>query len=87
VTGVAEHDGELLPVFDLGMYFGRRSPVTPKLWMILVKNGDFQALILAEAVMRERLLPVNIQQGLPSLRNHTKWCTDVIRMRLPSGWC
>lgn len=65
VAGVAEHDGELLPVLDLGMYFGRRSPVTPEWWMILVKNGDFQALILAEAVLGERLLPVNIQQGLP----------------------
>jgi chemotaxis signal transduction protein/nucleoid-associated protein YgaU len=70
VAGVAEHDGELLPVLDLGMYFGRRSPVTPEWWMILVKNGDFQALILAEAVMRERLLPVNIQQGLPFEEPH-----------------
>lgn len=70
VAGVAEHDGELLPVLDLGMYFGRRSPVTPEWWMILVKNGDFQALILAEAVMGERLLPVNIQQGLPFEEPH-----------------
>lgn len=70
VAGVAEHDGELLPVLDLGMYFGRRSLVTPEWWMILVKNGDFQALILAEAVMGERLLPVNIQQGLPFEEPH-----------------
>ena len=70
VAGVAEYDGELLPVLDLGMYFGRCSPVTPEWWMILVKNGDFHALILAEAVMGERLLPVNIQQGLPFKEPH-----------------
>ncbi len=70
VAGVTEHDGKLLPVLDLGMYFGRRSPVTPEWWMILVKNGDFHALILAEAVLGKRLLPVNIQQGLPFEEPH-----------------
>jgi len=71
VAGVTEHDGKLLPVLDLGMYFGRCSPVTPEWWMILVKNGDFHALILAEAVLGKRLLPVNIQQELPFEEPHT----------------
>jgi len=70
VAGVTEHDGKLLPVLDLGMYFGRSSPVTPEWWMILVKNGDFHALILAETVLGKRLLPVNIQQELPFEEPH-----------------
>lgn len=65
VAGVAEHDGELLPVLDLAVCFDRQSVVTPQWRMILVKNGDFKALVLTEAVLDERLLPVKIQYSLP----------------------
>ncbi len=65
VAGILEHDGELLPVLDLAMCFGRRSPVTPEWRMILVKNGDFKALILTEAVFDEQMLSVEMQHELP----------------------
>ncbi len=65
VAGILEHDGELLPVLDLALCFGRRSPVTPEWRMILVKNGDFKALILTEAVFDEQMLSVEMQHELP----------------------
>ncbi len=65
VAGILEHDGELLPVLDLALCFGRRSPVTPEWRMILVKNGDFKALILTETVFDEQMLSVEMQHELP----------------------
>ncbi|MHC4455593.1 MAG: chemotaxis protein CheW [Planctomycetota bacterium] len=71
VAGVAEHAGELLPVLDLAACFGRRSTVRPDWLMILVKNGDFRALVLTETIFGERLLPVMMHRGLPFDEPHT----------------
>jgi len=65
VIGVAEYNGELQPVLDLAMIFGRRSPVSPDWRMIAVKNGDFRALVITEAVYGERRLPRDIQRAVP----------------------
>ncbi len=65
VIGLAEHDGELLPVLDLAMCFGRRSLATPEWRMILVRNGDFRALVITEATFGERLLTLAEQKGVP----------------------
>jgi chemotaxis signal transduction protein/nucleoid-associated protein YgaU len=65
VIGVAEYNGVLLPVLDLAMVFGRRSLVTPEWPMIVVKNGDFRALVITEAVFGERRLPRDVQRTVP----------------------
>jgi chemotaxis signal transduction protein/nucleoid-associated protein YgaU len=65
VIGVAEHNGEILPVVDLAMMFGRRSLTTPAWRMMVVSNGDFRALVLTEAVFGERRLPLEIQHSVP----------------------
>jgi chemotaxis signal transduction protein/nucleoid-associated protein YgaU len=70
VIGVAEHSGELLPVLDLAMVFGRRSLATPEWRLLHVKNGDFQALVLTETVFGERHLPLEIQRELPIVLPH-----------------
>ena len=71
VTGVAQHAGELLPVLDPAACFGRRSLVTPDWQMLLVKNGNFCALVLTEAIFGERLLPVKIHRRLPFEEPHS----------------
>ncbi len=70
VAGVAEYAGELLPVLDLAACFGRDSIITPDWQMLLVKNGDFRVLVLAEAIFGERILPVKMHRGLPFEEPH-----------------
>ncbi len=70
VVGVTEYNGGLLPVLDLAMCFGRRSLVTPEWSMLLVKNGDFRALVITEAVFGERRLEKNTQRGVPMVLPH-----------------
>jgi purine-binding chemotaxis protein CheW len=65
VIGVAEHNGEIFPVVDLAMMFGRRSLATPEWRMMLVHNGDFRALVITESVSGERRLPFAIQRAVP----------------------
>ncbi|MEO8333045.1 MAG: chemotaxis protein CheW [Gallionella sp.] len=65
VIGVAEHNGEILPVVDLAMMFGRRSLITPEWRMMLVKNGDFRALVITETVFGERQLALEIHRAVP----------------------
>ncbi len=65
VLGVAEHNGEILPVVDLAMMFGRLSLVTPAWRMMLVNNGDFRALVITETVFRERRLAPDIHRAVP----------------------
>jgi chemotaxis signal transduction protein/nucleoid-associated protein YgaU len=70
MIGVAEHDGELLPVLDLATVFGRRSLATPEWRMMLVKNGDFRALVITEALFGERRLSLDIQRAVPIMLPH-----------------
>jgi purine-binding chemotaxis protein CheW len=65
VIGVAEHNGEILPVVDLAMMFGRRSLATPVWRMMFVSNGDFRALVITETVFKERRLPLNMHRSVP----------------------
>lgn len=65
VIGVAEHNGEILPVVDLAMMFGRRSLTAPAWRMMLVNNGDFRALVITETVFGERRLPPDIHRTVP----------------------
>jgi chemotaxis signal transduction protein/nucleoid-associated protein YgaU len=65
VIGVAEHNGEILPVVDLAMMFGRRSLATPEWRMMLVNNGDFRALVITETVYSERRLSPEMHRTVP----------------------
>ena len=65
VIGVAEHKGEILPVVDLAMMFGRRSLATPEWRMMLVSNGDFRALVITETVFGERQLALEVHRKVP----------------------
>jgi chemotaxis signal transduction protein/LysM repeat protein len=65
MAGVAEHGGEVLPVLDLSACFGRHTEVGPGAKMMLLKNGNFRALVLAEAVLGRRTLAVSEQRTLP----------------------
>lgn len=70
VVGIAEHNGTLLPVLDLAMVFGRRSPVKTEWSMIVVRNGDFRALVVTEAVLGEPRLSLDLQKSVPILLPH-----------------
>lgn len=65
VIGVAMHGAEILPVLDLAMMFGRRSLATPAWRMLLVSNGDFRALVIAESVYGERRLARASHRAVP----------------------
>jgi chemotaxis signal transduction protein/nucleoid-associated protein YgaU len=65
VRGAAELGGSILPVLDLAAVYGRRTEVNPAGSIILVKNGDFRALILCEAVFEGRTLGLDSQRRLP----------------------
>jgi len=70
VMGVAELDGELLPVLDLAAVFGRSSAVNVHWRMIRVANGDFNALFVTEEVRGVRRLSLEDQKQLPLALPH-----------------
>lgn len=65
VSGVVEHDGEILPVLDLATMFGRHSLPTPAWRMMRVKNGNFRALVLTDAVCETKCLPPEMHRSVP----------------------
>jgi hypothetical protein len=70
VIGVTGHKGDVLPVLDLAMVFGRRSLETADWSMVLVKNGDFRAFVITEHVYDERMLPRDVQRKVPIILPH-----------------
>ncbi len=70
LMGIAELGGKLLPVLDLAAVFGRRSSPSSGWRMILVKNGDFRALVVSEKVFGERKLTRETQRRLPVVPPH-----------------
>jgi chemotaxis signal transduction protein len=65
VIGIIEYQGEILPVLDLALIFGRRSRITSAWRMILLHNGDFRAFIVSEATFPERELDRDSQKKIP----------------------
>ncbi len=65
VIGIVEHQGEILPVLDLALVFGRRSLLDSNWSMILVKNGNFRAFVVTESVHEEKILPISLQKKVP----------------------
>lgn len=70
VLGVAELQGDLLPVLDLAAIFGRRSPMGKKSRMMHIVNGDFQALVITNEVAGIRQLSVETQRQVPIALPH-----------------
>lgn len=70
IAGLAIYDNKLLPVLDLAMCFGMRSNVSGDWQMILIENGNFQALVLTEKVLNERTVPAGIQRDMPFELEH-----------------
>lgn len=71
VAGVARRGGELFPVIDLAAVFGRKSMVSPSWKMILLRNGDFRALILTGHVFGRRGLPPEMHKTVPIVLPHS----------------
>jgi chemotaxis signal transduction protein/nucleoid-associated protein YgaU len=65
MPGVAELNGDVLPVIDVAVCFGGRSRTGPGSEMICVKNGDFRVLLIAEEVFGRHTLSVSEQLELP----------------------
>lgn len=65
MVGVAAYGEEVLPVLDLALCYGWLSRPEPGWKMILVRNGNFRALVLAESVDDPMILPVKNQRLLP----------------------
>ena len=65
VLGVAELEGRLLPVLDMEAVFGRRSPVAPDWRLVLVSNGDFEALVAVQTVHGDKALAREMQRQVP----------------------
>ncbi len=87
VAGIAEYEGSLLPVIDLATVFGRQSLPTSRWSMMVVQNGDFRALVLAENVFGDRRLGRDLQRAVPIALPHNVvyGCyleTDAVRLIL-----
>jgi chemotaxis signal transduction protein/nucleoid-associated protein YgaU len=70
MSGVVEHEGEALPVLDLSVCFGKRTEVGQDTKMMLIKNGNFRAMVLAETVIGRRTLAISEQRTLPIKQSH-----------------
>lgn len=71
VAGVARQEDRLLPVIDLATVFSRKSIVSPTWKMMLVRNGDFQALVLTEHVFGKRRIGIEMQRAVPIVLPHS----------------
>jgi len=65
VAGLADYTGELVPVLDLARIDGEPPQRTADWRMIVLKNGDFRALILCESARAARTLEREVQRGVP----------------------
>ncbi len=70
LMGITELGGKILPVLDLAAVFGRRSAPSSGWRMILVKNGNFRALVVSEKVFSTRKLTREMQRRLPVVPPH-----------------
>lgn len=70
VLGVAEVEGSLLPVVDLGAVFGRSSTDAGRGAMVRLSNGDFQALVAVGKAGEDRILTKEMQRRVPIALPH-----------------
>ena len=65
MIGIAAYKGDLLPVLDLALCFGLRSVIKPDWKYIVIKNGEFRALVPSREVSDKFILSLEDQQKLP----------------------
>jgi chemotaxis signal transduction protein len=65
MIGVAPYKGALLPVLDLALCFGLRSVIKPDWKLIVIKNGEFRAMVPSREVSDKFTLTLEEQQRLP----------------------
>jgi len=65
VAGLADFSGELVPVLDLARIGGELPQRTADWRMLVLKNGDFRALLLCESARAARTLDAEVQRGVP----------------------
>jgi chemotaxis signal transduction protein len=70
MSGLVEHKGEVLPVLELSACFEKHTYVGQGSKMILMENGNFRAMVLAETVMGRKTLTVSEQTELPIKQSH-----------------
>ena len=70
VVGVADYEGDLLPVLDLSAGFGADERAGNGEDMILLENGDFRAFLLSEKVLGERRVRRDDQRPVPYAAAH-----------------
>lgn len=70
IVGVAEHGGTMLPVIDIATCFGFHSKPSKGWKLIHLVNGDFSALILAQAVFDVHELKAKDQKRVPVVMKH-----------------
>jgi len=70
VTGVAEYEGDLLPVLDLSAGFGGEPQGSSGQDMIVLQSAGFRALLLSERVLSERRVRRDDQRPVPYAASH-----------------
>ena len=70
MVGVVEHRGDILPVLDLELVFGRVSGIHEGTRMVRIENGEFRAMLLAEDVDEGLGIKVEDQHEFPMRLNH-----------------
>jgi nucleoid-associated protein YgaU len=70
VAGVAEYEGDLLPVLDLSAGLGGETRAPTGEHMIALQSGGFRALLLSEKILDERRVRENDQRPVPYAASH-----------------
>ncbi len=65
VAGLADFGGELVPVIDLARIGGESPQRTADWRMIVLKNGDFRALVVCASTRAARTLEREVQRDVP----------------------
>ena len=65
VAGLADFGGELVPVLDLARIGGELPEKTADWRMMVLKNGDFRALLMCESARDARTLDPEVQRSVP----------------------
>ncbi len=65
IIGISVYKNEILPVLDITKFLGIRSDMKSNWQMILVKNGNFKALIIVEKILGWKKIALENERHLP----------------------
>ncbi len=91
IRGILNLRGQILPLIDIKKFFDLpESGITDLHWVIVVRAGDVELGILADAIAGVRTIPLNvIQPSLPTLTGirsqYLKGVTDQLMVVLDAG--